>query len=332
MSLLLDIKYIKLLSFQLSKFEQKKQLLFNSRCISCGDSKKNNFIKRLYFFPDKKQSFFIVKCHNCGLNTSLSSFLKNFFPVLYKDYLMEKIKNKKNDNDNDINIPNKKNKKSIRFKRNKFIQRIDQLDDDHIAIKYLLKRKIPKSQWSRLCYSNDFKSLCNSLDKDFKVPISDERLVIPFFNKNNKLFAFQGRELKKSNYRYITFKLDEYADKIYGMECLNNNKTINIVEGPLDSLFIDNCIATADSCLYNYDGDRYIYDNQPRNIEICSYISKTIELGKNVVIWPEHIKYKDINDMIVYGNFSLIDINNIIKERTFRGVKAKLELSKWKQI
>jgi len=37
---------------------------------------------------------------------------------------------------------------------------------------------------------------------------------------------------------------------------------------------------------------------------------------------------KDINDMVLEG----INVNKLLKERTFKGIRAKLELSKWKKI
>ena len=41
----------------------------------------------------------------------------------------------------------------------------------------------------------------------------------------------------------------------------------------------------------------FVLDNEPRNPQICSYIEKLINMGKQVCIWPEQVAEKDINDL-----------------------------------
>ena len=52
-----------------------------------------------------------------------------------------------------------------------------------------------------------------------------------------------------------------------------------------------------------------------------------IEKNKKVCIFPEDIRQKDINDMIIDG----IDVCDIIDNHSHRGMKAKLNLSYWKK-
>ena len=83
---------------------------------------------------------------------------------------------------------------------------------------------------------------------------------------------------------------------------VDKSKPIYVVEGPLDSLFLDNCIAVAGADFSNMEGDlTVIYDNEPRNKEINKQIEKTIDQGKSVCLWPDTMKCKDINDMIIAG-------------------------------
>ena len=74
----------------------------------------------------------------------------------------------------------------------------------------------------------------------------------------------------------------------------------------------------------------FIFDNEPRNLEICSLIEKYIDAGRNVVIWPSEINKKDINDMVIaYGvstTMKLI-INNV-----YSGLKAKMKYTYWKKV
>ena len=53
-----------------------------------------------------------------------------------------------------------------------------------------------------------------------------------------------------------------------------------------------------------------------------------IEDGESVVIWPDTVKEKDINDMVLAG----LDVENIINYNTFNGLEAKLRFTKWKKI
>ena len=72
----------------------------------------------------------------------------------------------------------------------------------------------------------------------------------------------------------------------------------------------------------------WIYDNEPRNREIVNRIGKTIDSGASVVIWPESIDDKDINDMVMSG----LDVQSVIKLNTYSGLEAKLKFTTWKKI
>jgi hypothetical protein len=126
--------------------------------------------------------------------------------------------------------------------------------------------------------------------------------------------------------------LDDDAPKIYGLDEIQKDKTIYITEGPFDSTFIPNSIALcgADGDVGKWiDGDVvWIYDNEPRNSEILSRISRVIEMGQKVVIWPSSIKEKDINDMVLSG----LDVQSVIELNTYSGLEAKLKFTTWKKI
>ena len=63
--------------------------------------------------------------------------------------------------------------------------------------------------------------------------------------RDGEVFAYQGRAFGSEQPKYITIKLDDNADKIYGLDRVDKTKTIFVVEGPIDSMFLDNCIAVA---------------------------------------------------------------------------------------
>ena len=101
-------------------------------------------------------------------------------------------------------------------------------------------------------------------------------------------------------------------------------------------MFIDNCVATADSNLESildtFDKSKVvlIYDNEPRNKEIVKKMEKSIDEHFNVVIWPKYITEKDVNDIIKSG-FTQDELLDIIKDNTFQNLRAKMEFVNWKK-
>ena len=117
-------------------------------------------------------------------------------------------------------------------------------------------------------------------------------------DENNKFFCFQGRSFRTEKPKYITLKLDPDKNKVYGLNRVDKSKHILVVEGPIDSLFLDNCIAVAGSTNFAKDipkeNTTIVFDNERRNRELLKQIEKTIDNGYKVVLWPDDIKEKDI--------------------------------------
>ncbi len=126
--------------------------------------------------------------------------------------------------------------------------------------------------------------------------------------------------------------LDDDAPKLYGLDDVDKTKQVFVTEGPFDSTFIRNsiamCGADADVSKWGISNPVWIYDNEPRNREITNRISKTINAGHSVVIWPESIDDKDINDMVMSG----LDVQSVIELNTYSGLEAKLKFTTWKKI
>ncbi len=140
--------------------------------------------------------------------------------------------------------------------------------------------------------------------------LDDARLVIPYYNEYNELIAVSGRALETSDktLRYVTIRTNESEDKlVYGMDRVDLNEPVRIVEGPIDSLFLKNCLASGDANLAltakNISAKEkiLIFDREPRNKEIVKMMQDAIKLEYNVVIWPDNIQGKDINEMIMSG-------------------------------
>ena len=318
-----DVKYINLISARFQKFKKVKHNLYNFRCPICGDSQKNKNKARGYLYQVKNNTNF--KCHNCGVNISFNNFLKEIDSTIHKQYIFEKFKQ----GHTGRNFVSEK--PDLKFEKPKFKPKINLLkaSSNPNAKRYLESRKLNSDNYY---YAEKFKEWTNSLRPTFDNIDKDEpRIIIPLFYQDN-LVGFQGRALGTSKVKYITIMLNDDAPKIYGLDQIQKNKTVYVTEGPFDASFISNSIA-----LCGADGDVakwgicdcvWIYDNEPRNSEILSRISNTIDRGEKVVIWPSNIKEKDINDMILSG----LDVQTMIESNTYSGLEAKLKFTTWKKI
>ena len=117
------------------------------------------------------------------------------------------------------------------------------------------------------------------------------------------------------------------------MDRVDTTNVFYVVEGPIDSLFIQNSVAVAQSDLrlpQYKDKAVLVPDNEPRNKEVCRQIDKFIHEDYSVVIWPKGIKEKDINDMILSGITSA-EIMGIIHSNTHKGLQAQTVFNSWKR-
>jgi len=95
---------------------------------------------------------------------------------------------------------------------------------------------------------------------------------------------------------------------------------------------LDNWIAVGGADLAKLKNDIIIiFDNEPRNREICKQMDSCIKFDKKIVIWPDSMKHKDINDMIM-SEYTKEQIQEIIDDNTFSGAAAQLRFVKWKKI
>ena len=278
-------------------------------------------------------------CHNCGASTTFYNFLDKVDPTLVKEYQLERYKNGETGNNNYTkpDFEEVKAEKPV-FRKKLPLESIDILPEAHFAKTYVQSRKIPEQLWSQLYYAPDFKKFVTEMgiEKD-GLKDEDQRLVIPFYNEKKELVAFQGRALGESKIRYITVKVMEDVPKVFGADRANTSNTIYVTEGPIDSMFLENAVATADANLSSIETtlDKskviLIYDNEPRNKDIIKQMEKAIDNHFHVVIWPEMIVEKDVNEMVLNGGFSPDEIQDIISKNTFVNLRAKMEFINWKK-
>jgi transcription elongation factor Elf1 len=321
-----DSKYINLISSRLSKFSRKKADLFNFRCPLCGDSQKSKTKVRGYLYAVKTNTNF--KCHNCGASMSLSNFIKKLDPVLHKQYTMEKFKEGHTGKTFHTPTPKFEFQKPV-FKTKTKVN-LPKASEHPGARDYLVERGLNPDDFF---YAEKFKKWSNTLTKAFdNTEHDDSRIVIPLYTEDGDLFGFQGRALGSSKVKYITIMLNDDVPKVYGLDKVDKSKTVYVVEGPFDSTFVDNAIAMcgADVSLDSLGIEDlvYVYDNEPRNREICQRIEKMIKMGKKIVIFPQKISEKDINDMVIAGH----DVESILKSNTYHTLKAQIKFNEWKKL
>jgi len=251
---------------------------------------------------------------------------------LYKEYKVEKFKDSAKPR-RDMRKVNRIVTKKPEFKIDVLSNTtpITSLNKSHPAREYLEKRRLPIEA---LYYTEKFKEWVNIVKPEtFEDIRNDEpRIIIPFKDQKGNVFGFQGRSLSSTGLRYITILIDEERTKIFGLDHVDIKETVYVTEGPFDSLLVRNAVAMAgadvdDNSVHLGDRVVYVYDNEPRNAQITKRISKHIQDGHSVVIWPNHIKEKDINDMILAG----YSAQDIIENNTFQGLTAQLQFNKWKK-
>jgi hypothetical protein len=187
-----------------------------------------------------------------------------------------------------------------------------------------------------LYYIDDIRKI-NQLSEKYKerLKTDEPRMVIPFYDSDDKLVGVTCRALRGEELRYVTIKIDDDAIQVFNINNVDKSKTIYVTEGPLDSLFLDNAIAVTGTSFnkleqLNLNKDKLvvIIDNQPRNKEVVKLYNSMIDKGYSVVIWPQTLQEKDINDMVLSGK----DVKKIVKQNTFSGLEAKTKFISWKRV
>ena len=336
----LEQKYVHLISPRLQHFKRRNNG-YNFRCPLCGDSQRSKSKTRGWLYDEKGSMRF--HCFNCNASASFDNFLKNIDQAFYSEYRLEKLKDNKTPEQLDYEQFIDKMKKPVFMKSGplKGLKKVSQLKPDHPIKKFVDLRKIPTPYHAKLFACPNFMNYINSIypDKfeDKALARDETRLLIPFLDSNKNVHALQGRSLRNSQVKYITIVLDESVPKVYGLDTTNFDKQVYVLEGPIDSMFIKNSIATAGGDLVSAIGSfdkrnlTIVYDNEPRSKDTVKKLDKAIMNGYSVCIWPENLEHKDVNDMVLAGMSSEF-IEHIIKTNTHKDLSAKLALTKWSKV
>ena len=270
---------------------------YNFRCPVCGDSKTNKSKKRGYILKNKHP--YMIFCHNCFYKKPVLMWMKEYYPINYKDYYREILQTQ----NVKTPIPIVKNptirKKNPEKEHTKHF--IPILNGDtpifEVAKKLCEDRNIPKDIWSKWFVA------VGGMYKD--------RLIIPFFDDKNKIFYYQGRSLNGQMPKYLS-RSGKHIN-IYNYYTVDRNKPVVITEGPIDALFVENGIALTgvkidDPLLKDFKHKRFLIDLDTKTDDTKK---KTIELltrGEYVFCWKKFMKAHkipmrdkwDVNDVLLY--------------------------------
>lgn len=341
MSLYIDVKYLTQISHRFEIFKKRNDYLWNVRCPVCGDSQKNKRKMRGYFF--RKDNDLMYKCHNCGHGAHFGNMLKFLDGLLYKEYVLERYADggprKKHGTERAVKEIVKTPEPFYKPIWANLMDSLYDLPADHEAIQYVKGRGLPEDSHKRLYYVDNIQDIVQ-LNYKYKESIktTEPRLAIPFVNENGKLTALSLRGMRDEALRYILLKIDEDAPTVYGLDNLDKTRPVTVVEGPLDSLFLDNALACAGTSFNKIEElglekelVTIVFDNQPKNRDVCRLMSKYIKLGYNICIWPNNIVGKDINDMALSG-MDTNQIRSIISKHTYKGLRAEMKFTTWRKI
>lgn len=348
MSFLLDKRYASMLASRMTGFQWIGHDLAMCRCPLCGDSAKNKNLKRFYIFRptrDGIKDYLRVRCHNCSYDSKFSNFLETFDATLHGEYRIESMKEwrdtmggSKAQDEGDFESMGRMDEHLPIGHYTRIIEGcvpLTSLPPDHYARQYIERRLIPHKQQSLLWYTDAFYSAARAFSRDEFRPFRDDaRVVLPFFNEQGQLMCIQGRSLAGGDsLRYITIKYTSASPKLFGLDRINRHEPIKVVEGPIDSLFLHNCIAVGDGNLVAAPiGDIMIHDNQPRNREVCRSLMNSINRNKRVVIWPDWLKAKDINDIVKDEGIDAEELEFFIQPFIYHGLKARLAFNRWVKV
>lgn len=336
MSLYIDQTYIGIMGNRLPLFRQLKPNLYNFRCPICGDSSKNEFKRRAYFYVTKSGDSFGFQCHNCGASHSLYTFISLLFPEMLGQYKAEKFISSVKSGSSKAIV-----EEAIPFKKkivseNELIQ-ITKLPWNHVAVKYITEtRKLPKETWKNFYFVENYVDWLRKTTQDDDIKLREHsRILIPYTNKNGQVYRYVARSIDpKFEPKYLYTDID-IGSPFYNWDQIDKGKRVYVLEGQIDSMLVPNSIALGNA---KYDSSNLkdlhdfvvVGDNQPRNQQVVDSYKKAIDSGLKICIWPSY-KGKDINEMILNG-LSVDEILKIIDDNTYHGFMAKVKFEQWRKI
>jgi len=335
-----DVKYANLLSVQLDLYKVKQQspYLASFRCPICGDSRKSRTKTRGFFYANGNDLWF--KCHNCQAAHHFNTFLKITNEDLYKQYAMEVFREKHGErklNTEPATYEFDPPDFSAAGLLDRMLPRISSLPKCHEAVEYCRKRNLPRDSLDRLYFIEHSFDIARIADRYEGIITGKEpRIVIPAYSRGGLLTGITCRAIRGEEQRYVVARLNEQEPMVHFIDEVDFRQRVYVLEGAFDALFIKNSVAVGGSDLkkvmsvLTHVDVALIFDNQPRNKEVVKIMERTAKLGYPIVVWPDTINGKDINEMIENG-MTRDSVMEVINTNTFQGLSLVAKLGKWRK-
>jgi len=311
---------------------------YNGCCPFCKEGNSWGSKKRFYYIADKDLAF----CHNCGYSKKTLSFLCELTnkPISVIINEIQKF-------DIEIQLPGSPEAHEIKPVTKSLPHDCINLTDDQ-QLNFYKDNNVVRAAL-HLIKTRRLDSAINR-PKTFYISLTDkvhkDRLVLPFYNQDNEIIFYQTRTILHTEMRNKPKYLSKFnAEKsLYGIHNISSELDyIFIFEGPIDSFFMQNGIATCGITergnqmftelqreqLNNFNLYKKIFvlDNQWVDKAAHNKSLSLVDEGHEVFIWPKELRqFKDFNDICVTCGKDKIKPEFVLKH-THSGLKAKLLLT-----
>lgn len=296
---------------------------YNFKCNLCGDGKKHgNKRGHLRLYRGIGTTYWTYKCFNegdckaagAGNAWSGEAWLEYTAPHIYDAYISDLLSETRVDNTEIIKdleeklvIERRQRRKEKEEKEQKSLEYFIPITDNHklcdIAIDLCKSRFISEEIWSKF-----FVALPG------KGSVYSNRMIIPFYDDEDEIYYWQGRSLLKGQDPKYLNRLSGKDESVYNIYNVDPEKPVFITEGPIDSMFIENSIATLglsistkmQELIDTFKMPIYLLDGDNAGITTSR---KLLQQGKKVFLWenfirdlelPKRDKW-DINDFMLFS-------------------------------
>ena len=312
----------------------KSASVHRGRCPACGDSQKSSAKRRLYLLNNTERGW-TVYCHNCELSMSLYNFVKEYYPTDFSGFRNRCLtkalrRERKKPEGREDKILNKLKSKPKKVKVTIEKTEIEKFFEEQCVD---LPDNLRKDMEDRNIQKNviDTLKFCTTEKRKYKK--YKNRIIIPFYNEEDRLFYFQGRAISKYNQpKYINWEGEDSKPE-YNEFGVNKEETVYIIEGLFDSTFVDNAVSVLgvklshSKLLYlsdKYKKGVYCMDNDPDGLKWTTMLLKK---NKTCLVFPpEYKEFKDLNDIAIYEGVN--DLTEFVRENSHKGLKGLLHLNK----
>jgi hypothetical protein len=265
---------------------------FNFRCNVCGDSKESEFKKRGHIY--KTDIPWTFHCYNCGAHYgNVLYWIKEWFPYNYDELKVSMRRHAAPTEKTYDNIQTEKEGDSEECEAD-IVKTFKKATNYDFVVKYCTDRKIPFEIYSKWFYAEEGKFA--------------NRMIIPFYNKKGTVYYYQGRAMDDWMIPKYKSRKGSKRISIYGYYTVDRTRPVVILEGPIDSIFVENAIGVTglkvkDPRLEEFPSKYFLLDNDKDARKVCV---KLLNEKQYVFSWNKFLsdhKYtgtiKDVNDFVL---------------------------------